>query len=236
MTTETQTAPTEKKADLPNIDLAGLKAELSVPKQNMVEEVKDAQSVAPKAPEKTVFFAGKKFSDLDELANYTAKLEKEKRELETKPASTKESSSKKDHFTSFVEDPEKFVTELKTEVTSEISQRYEAQERQKKIWSKFYEEFPDLRGHEDLVELSQARVWDQVKDRPVSDGLAEIAKATRQRIAGIRGKSFDGTRELSSGTAVATPVGSTSGSQVAVKVENKDFVTQLRALQKRQRG
>lgn len=236
MTTETQTPTKETKSDLPAIDMSTVTMGApATPKQNMVEEVKSAQEAPKPSTEKTVFFGGKKFSDVEELAAYTAKLEQEKKALETKPVE-KTAAQKKDYFSEFVEDSEGFVSKIKSDIKTDLERKYEAQKNEERIWGKFYEEFPDLKGHEDLVGLTQSKLWSQVENLPVAQGLTEIAKATRQRIAGIKGKTFDGTRELSSGTAVATPVGSTSGSQVAVKVENKDFVTQLRALQKRQRG
>lgn len=239
MSEETKTPAEETKVAVQPVDFASLKIEPPKPKTSMLEEVKTSQEKTETPKEKSVFFGGKKFTSIDELANYTASLEKEKKILETKPQTSSQKTTEmteEDEFLKFATDSKKYKADLKEEVKAEIRQEYTREQAERKIWSKFYEEFPDLKGHEDLVELSQGRLWQQVKDLPVTEGLTEIAKATRQRIAGIRGKSFEGTKELTSGQAMAMPSGSATGSQVAVKVGKTDFASQLRAFQKRQRG
>jgi hypothetical protein len=201
------------------------------------QEVNKAKEKAP-SEDKGIFFNGKKYGSTDELAAYTSKIEAEKKDLEYKFNQAKQqfqpnAAQKKNHFDAFIENPEGFVSELESNITQKIEQKYTAHETAKETWKKFYQEYPDLRGYEDLVDLSKARVWSEVENLPVDQGLERIAKATRDRLSGIRGKSFDAVKELPSGQAVTMPSESGGASQVAVKVEAKDFITQLRALQKR---
>lgn len=188
--------------------------------------------------EKGIFFNGRKFGSTEELASYAQKIETEKKELEYKfnqaqQSFRPDSAQKKNHFDSFIENPDGFVSDLEQNITKKIEQKYTAHETAKQTWNKFYQEYPDLRGYEDLVDLSKSRIWSEVENLPVDQGLERIARATRDRLSGIRGKSFDAVRELPSGQAVTLPADSGGASQVAVKVEAKDFITQLRALQKR---
>lgn len=210
---------------------------------------------AAPAASTTPIFKGinKSFVSMDELTSYVTELERKQIEAEArlsmldkfavKPPSepsadeptalvTEEELNSKYAERMFSE-PAKVLKELAEDIEARIERKGKKSQDEKQFWSSFYDEFADLNGLDDIVQLQLHRKREEWSKLPVDTARKLLAHEARSAVARIRGMATP-TETLPSGSAVTA--GATRGSTPVVGGDSKvpaRFVDQVKRLNKR---
>lgn len=205
---------------------------------NLNKEEPQVQSKEePKEPAKEqskeqapIYLGGKKFNSVEELAEYTQQLEASKysqpiQQYQPQPQQEKPLSEL------IFEDPEKALQIHEKRVIQKLKAEEEQKTKELHFWESFYRENKDLADHQDIVQFSMNKNWDELSRLHPDQAQKKIADYTRKTILKFRGSS-ETTRELPVGTAKAGP----TNTQSAPRVEESrpapvDFVAQLKKIQ-----
>ncbi len=262
--TEAETAATEKvkaEAEAPAEETAEAVFQNPFVDGQVLEDVSvgdEPPVIPPPKPEqaqKKIKINGKTFDNIEDAADYAAKLEielekKEAVEKALEAQKPKAEAPKIDKATKkiaekFFEDPEAAFDEFDELVTKKARQMIEEMDNQKtqaakakadadNAWQSFYKNNSDLVDWQEEVNLVTQRNWEIVKDLPAEKGLAEIAKQTRAYINSLKEKALP--KQVLSSKIVTSP---TSGLQSATATkkgttEKKvSFIDQVRSTSKR---
>lgn len=186
-----------------------------------------------------VYLGTKKFNSMDELVQYTSQSEQEKQraldELNKIRSTLNPAPSEPDIEEEFWQSPKKALEKVhmkaKEDAKREVLQEIESNKRAQETRDKFYGQYQDLKGNEDLVEFYASRMQKELETLAPDEQLSKVAHAVRAKVASIRGTQAT-TEELSSRPAVT--VGATSGAPTQVNAPQAvSFVDQLRALRAR---
>jgi hypothetical protein len=193
--------------------------------------------VAAAAP-KEIYLGGRKFSSLEELGQFTAGLQA-KADIADRLTSVVAPQARvvdpmEELGETFFSNPAEAVRKIKDltkqEVRAEDAQRDAAQA----LRTKFFNDYPDLRGQEDVVELYYAKMQKELATLSETDATSKLANAARARLASIRGK-IEGTQELSNKTPNVLGSGSGAPASGETPYVAKTMSEQLREFQSRGR-
>lgn len=130
-------------------------------------------------------------------------------------------------------EPATVLKEFAADIERRMDQKNAKSTEEKTFWSSFYDEFSDLTGLDDIVQLQLYKNQEQWKKVPVSQARKLLASASRQYVEKIRDLKTP-TETLPSGPAAT--VGATRGSapRVATPEEPTSFMDQLRKVNRKQ--
>ena len=158
------------------------------------------------------------------VAELTAKLEKQQRELDelrarTPPPTPKPTPAPAPAADEFNYDEElfrnpkktleRFGNEVAERVTKQLTGQYQRDRSTQKFWEEFYEKHPDLKADHDLVEVTLSSNLSKLAAVQVPEAIERLAELTRDRIlryAGDAAKSRPKARaEGAKGTISPAP-------------------------------
>lgn len=224
---------TATTAGLPDPDFA--KAAAAAGADNSGANKNEAEP--KKTQEQKVYYLGdKKFSNEDELLAYTASLQEKAKKYEQiegqiNPAQPQVNKKKLSDL--IFEDPEAAIEEIRTSVKTEIRNEDYQQRELVNLVNRFYNANPDLKGFEDIVDVTAGRLQKDVANLSEPERFSKIAQAVRTRLATIKGAQGS-TEELSSSPAVT--MGAGSGKPITTGATTKarmSFADQIREVQKK---
>lgn len=199
------------------------------------EETTETQQETQQQPTETpIYLGGKKFSNVDELARYTAELEKERATpayQQATPATTQEKKVSELLF----EDPDKALQIHEERIIAKLRAQEEAKRQEDQLWQDFYSKNKDLDSERDVVQFALTKHWNELKGLHPDQATEKLAEITRNTL--LRFKKTSGTKqELPSGKAKVGPSGTTSAPRIQEKqAAPVDFVTQLKKIQNKRK-
>lgn len=208
------------------------------------------EATPPATPPKVLYKTfGREFESADDLVEYTKEMERQTVEsrlaaerlgvnrsqttLQTQatptPVITEGPSIDELLFT----DPKKAVSMLRQQAKDDVMGEIGKKENEKKYWGNFYEENPDLRNADLVVQSITREKWTEISNLPLAEASKVIAREARKHVEKIRGLS-DGTRtELARTTASALPASGGNPPKVAgVQEAPETFTEQLLKLRR----
>lgn len=103
-------------------------------------------------------------------------------------------------------EPKKFVADLTADITkkvkADVTQSYTRAEAQKKFWTDFYEENPELKSDDDIVKLTLSKEFDTIGRMSGKRGRDELANLARERILNIASKHGKGRKKGDKSTSL----------------------------------
>ncbi len=169
-------------------------------------------AVATPGPAKPqeIYMGGKKFSSMEELSAYTAELQgkasiaDQLRHTLAPPAPT---DNTEDELADLIyTDPKKYNKIMEDRITARANQMFEQKLASENVRKNFYEQYPDLKGHEDLVGVYYNNMQKELASQTQDAATSSLANAVRSRLASIRGTK-EGTQVLSNGKPVVVGQG-----------------------------
>lgn len=201
--------------------------------------------------EKVYFeYQGKRFNSQQEVADYIASIEdkyaqqsvtRERQEftptqesLEKQLENADISQQEKDELAEKIfTNPREVLDRLEQRLEEKWARRTEQEKNRNKFWEAFYQEAPDLRNADRVVQSIARERWEEIKKLPVSKAREELAKDARALVEKIRGETGK-EKTLKSGGATA--LSSTHGSAPKTPIQPqkpKSFIDQVREFQSR---
>ena len=131
-------------------------------------------------------------------------------------------------------DPKRYNQIIQDKAAQKALNHIEERNRQIDVRAKFFNDYKDLRGNEDLVEYHATKMQASIANLPPEEALSKLAQAVRSRLSAISGKKV-ATEELSSKPAVtAGATGTQSGAAPAPKGDSEmTFIEQMNKFQRR---
>lgn len=124
-----------------------------------------------------------------------------------------------------------FAKRITSQVTTDINQSIEKQNKVTQLWNEFYSENPDLSGDRDLVQMILTQEWDTLGN--ISDhkkAMKILAQKTRDRVQKIS-NSLKPRAELPNSQRGASPGGQPLASRSMPAEKPLDFLSQLHQAQ-----
>lgn len=190
----------------------------------------------------------KEFTDPKELATYTAELEQRLvkieadqeaknaqgvQEAETKTKTEVDALVDKPLSERLYTDPDTVLSEVKQSAKDELREEMRAEQAQKDFWIGFYNEHPDLKNADWVVDRVMQENPGDIKSMELTKGKEELVKEVRRRITALR--ENEGS-VVSGGSASTLGVSGNTVSKTEKPVEAKpDFVSQLKDFQSKRR-
>lgn len=75
------------------------------------------------------------------------------------------------------------LMKVRQEIIQEVEQKYQQEKARETFWSGFYAQNPDLKAHDWVVQATLAQEWSRLSVAAPEDAAADLAAATRKRIA-----------------------------------------------------
>jgi hypothetical protein len=211
--------------------------------------VTETAAAAPAEEKKPVYqgFGGKTIESSEELADYTAqlerqnleyRLEKEKKPEPTVPVRQFQASAPSQEQTEtspedlLFSDPGKALKLVKEQAKQEIRAEENAKAQERKFWDDFYKDAPDLQRAEVVVKSVMNENWGEISTLPISQARKILAEKSRMIVKGIKGDNATVT-ELPS--APANTFGASGGKVPPRPAPQRTgtFIDQVRKLQRR---
>lgn len=187
------------------------------PATGFAEEVKKAQAgkaaTAPTTQETQkpaqenkdtkIYLGDKVFGSQDELRSYVRELEATKSQYETvrnqfQPQAQQQMvDPDEDIETLWYTNPKKAQEITARQAESRAEKKILELQNAQRVREKFYSQYPDLRGQEDLIQLYTGKIEKDVANLPEDEQLSKLANAVRTRIASLKGATH-ATEELQS--------------------------------------
>lgn len=101
------------------------------------------------------------------------------------------------------EEPEAALAELESNIRQKIMGEQVQQNNERNIWENFYQQNPDLKGLEDIVNLQMQKNRTALTPLSVNEGLKFVAASARDYVSKIRGTANPGERVPNASTQVA---------------------------------
>lgn len=205
------------------------------PGADQTEATQTTQTQETQTQAQPIYLGGRKFNSTDELISYTQQLEGKmiNTQLENEVPQAMQNANKVKPSQLIYEDPDAFYQLTKEEAVNEALAIFNKRNAEQKLWDNFFATNKDLVEDRELIEFQMQKNAAKYKNLPAEEGLAKIGSEVRTYKNKIRG-SVQGGKELPSGPAMVA--GSSNGvttTQVSVKSEPVDFVSQIRRMQKR---
>jgi hypothetical protein len=178
-----------------------------------------------------VYVGGRKFDSAEELAQYTNDLLIQNEISKASPALQNANRPKPSEL--LYQDPDAFYELAVEDAERRVMDKLTKKEAEKTTWSNFFDRNKDLVEHRDYVEYLVNRRRESYKNLPVEEGLDKIATEARSFFSKVRGSSQGGKELPSAPAMVAGSSNGTAATQVPIKTEVQDFVSQLRRFQRR---
>jgi hypothetical protein len=194
-------------------------------------EVKNEE---PKPQQAPIYLGGKKFNSVEELADYTAKLEATKYQQAQPMAAPVSQASNTDKPLSelIFEDPEKALQIHEQRVIQKLKAEETARKNEQAFWTDFYNKNKDLESENDLVQFVVQKHMSELAHLHPDQAAEKIADYSRKTVVRFRGAQ-ETTKPLPSGAARTGPASTQSAPAIT---ENRpapvDFVSQLKKIQK----
>ena len=230
-----------------------------MPEFPSLEAAPDSTGGAPEVeqstttPAKAVRLLNSEVKTHDEVLAYAAELERKQIEAEAKlsafenvtsrfatqdtPAaqvaeelSEEEINSK--YASRMFSEPAKVLKEFANDIEARVTQKATKSQEEKTFWSSFYDEFSDLNGLDEIVQLQLFKNQEQWKKVPVGQARKLLANAARSYVEKIRDLKTP-TETLPSGPAATA--GATRGSAPRVETTSvpMSFADQVRKVNKK---
>lgn len=256
----TEEAPQKPLKDSDVVDMSGLFNEINQDSDDASKSDEKAgasgatetspadEQLAPVAKDKKTYKVGKKeFESPEEMAAYIGELEKAQATkdaynkgvldavtpIEPAPKTIKPADI-------LFEDPQKAIELLRAELKAERDAEdlakqniQKAESQRQKSWNDFYNDNPDLKGWEKVVNSELAELVNEGhSSTDIKEGLKILAKRTRDEIGKFK-QRLAPKEELPSGPAMTS--GTTGADIPRVRVETKatSFLDELKVLRKR---
>lgn len=194
----------------------------SEPQETVEKETKPAAE-EPKA----IYLGNKKFNNIEELANYTSQLERER----AAPVEQQQPAQKAKKVSELIfEDPDAALQLHEQQIIQKIRAQDEAKNAEKAYWDNFYSKNKDLNEDKDLVEFALGKHWNELRSLHPDQAMEKLAEYTRKTVVRFR-KTESKKEELPSGQAKA----GLGTSYTAPAIPEKkgapvDFVSQLKKI------
>lgn len=219
-----------------------------------VETPQGGANPPPVAQPKKLQAFGKSFDNAEELLEYTKETERQL--VESRLAHERERAIRANNPQTTLQnpagsavkapegpgvdellftDPKKAIERLRGEIKEEVRREQGQKDAERKFWADFYEENPDLRNAERIVQSVVREKWEDVSILPVADARKVLAQETRGIIDKVSGGG--GTRtELPRTSASSLPAsGGTPPAVPVVQGEPENFMAQLKKHQAKHR-
>lgn len=200
--------------------------------QAAAPEAKEEKPAEPKqAP---IYLGGKKFNSVEELADYTAKLEatKYQQQVVQAPVAMPQTNVDKPLSELIFEDPEKALQIHEQRVIQKLKAEESARKNEQAFWNDFYSKNKDLNQEDDLVQFVVQKHMGELAHLHPDQAAEKIAEYSRKAIVRFRGQQ-ESTKALPSGSARVGPTGTQSAPTVTEsRPAPVDFVSQLKKIQK----
>lgn len=106
-------------------------------------------------------------------------------------------------------EPEKAIErirqEVKAEIETDLTRKYNQDQNTQKFWSAFDQKYPDLKSDRDLVEMTMNGNLATLANIPVEDAMEKLAELTRNRISRYTKSRPQGRRPFAEGASPPTP-------------------------------
>jgi len=184
----------------------------------------------------TVVFGGRVFNSQAEALAFADSQIRSQPVVTAQPAAQPTTQTDVNPAGIIFEDPEAALRLHGEQIEKRIEEKYNKAEATKNTWNKFYTENKDLQGMEDFVELAKAKKWNNIKDLPIQESLAILAKDARAMIAKVRSGSGPGERLNPNGATTANPSRApapTATTQVTAQKSFVDEIKEMRAKKKK---
>lgn len=192
---------------------------------------------APVLPpvDKKIYLGGKVFNTMEEVNAYTTGLQAK--------------ADIADRFKDVIAPPQRVIDPMETIGETFFSDpagaaknliqiaednalaKFDNRQRASDLRQKFFNDYSDLRGQEDLVEFYYGKLQKELAQMPEADATSKLANAVRSRLANIKGTQ-EGTQELSNKAPVTVGTGTSAPAAQAPYV-GKSMSEQLREFQSR---
>lgn len=187
---------------------------------------------SPAAPT-PIFIGGRRFNSPEELAEYTSQLEMSRAQNAPQAPIVPPAEDEKQIADLFYEDPAAAIKIMEERAEARVMQKLDSRDARRSALQSFYDKNPDLKGLEDVVELTRVRIQDKLNRIPLEQAMKELADATRGRLSDIRGRPRDG-KEVPPGPARMASSSNGPGAMGApAPVVSKSFVQQMAELRKK---
>lgn len=180
-----------------------------------------------------VYFNGKKFNNTEELMGYMSEQELRYQALNNQISKAPDAPTEKKIEDIWFEDPSTAIKMIREDIKKEIFSGIEQKDSARSAWNKFYDEYSDLKGQEDLVKFKTQELSGEIRNLNDHEAGKRIASEVRSMIQKIRGTE---TREqnLPSGPAkMAGASGSTPARAQAQPTAPISFAEQVKKFQRR---
>lgn len=175
----------------------------------------------------TIIFGGKVFNSQAEALAYA---DTQMRSAPTAAVPARQETQDVDPADILFEDPKAALRLQADNIKREMRQQYDQVENNKRIWNNFYSQNKDLQGMDDFVEIAQKKKWNEIKDLPIDQSLAIVAKDARAMIAKIRGGTGTPERMNPNGATTANPSRVNSPTMPTTAAPAKNFVDEMKEM------
>lgn len=180
-----------------------------------------------------IYLGGKKFNSVEELAQYTSTLEKERyaTSVVTQAVAPTVTQTEKPLSELIFEDPEKALAIHEQKVIQKLKAEETQRANEQKFWTDFYKDNKDLSDDTEMVQFVMNKHWGEISQMHPEQASKKIAEYTRKTI--LRYKGDAGIRtEMPTGQAKVGPSGTRSAPSVTEsRPAPVDFVSQLKKIQ-----
>jgi hypothetical protein len=174
-----------------------------------------------------IYVGGRKFNSSEELAEYTSELHDKIKPAIVEPEIPADPDKELSNL--MFEDPALYTKIIQDRAEQRINQRLEVKSQQKEAWAEFYSSNSDLKDFKDIVQLEASKMTKQLDKLPLDQAMKELAKATRGRLAAIKGVPSGGVA-LPPGKVLSTGTSGGKGATITESYQPKNFVEQMNAL------
>lgn len=194
-----------------------------------------APVVTPPPADKKIYLGGKVFNTMEEVNAYTtglqAKADIADRFKDVIAPPQRVIDPMETIGETFFSDPTGSAKNLVEMATQNALAQFDNRQRASDLRQKFFNDYSDLRGQEDMVEFYYGKMQKELAQMPEADATSKLANAVRSRLASIKGTQ-EGTQELSNKTPQVAAGGGSAPSAPPAYVA-KTMSEQLREFQSR---
>lgn len=204
------------------------------PKEPQQAEQQAAPKEEAQPQQAPIYLGGKKFNSVEELADYTAKLEATKYQQQVAPVAAPVSHQGADKPLSelIFEDPERALKIHEERVIQKLKAEEQARKTEQDFWAGFYKKNKDLESESDLVQFVVQKHMPELAHLHHEQAAEKIAEYSRKTILRFKGQQ-ETNKALPAGAARTGPASTQSAPTITEsRPAPVDFVSQLKKIQK----
>lgn len=194
-----------------------------------------ASSTSAAKPTK-YYLGGREFNSAEELASYASTLQSKADLADRIQTQMSPAQPQRDEYAELADlqftNPEEWNKKLEERVTAKAAKIYENQLKSQEVKTKFYADYSDLVGHEDIVGMKYNQMQNELAKMPDDQATLALANAVRAKIASIKGQAT-GTEVLPNGQARVVGSGAPAPTITTPAPVQKTFQDQVRDLQRK---